>query len=1165
MTRAAGWLRGILAAAMLGAGAEAGQVALPPGDGVWLSPTSTQVLGNEAAVVAGLKARALKHVFLWSAGKTHDFYADYAPFITQAHANGLTVHAVCATKATVTSGTALSSALLSNVLHEVFLYNTNYAAAPFDGVQMDVEGVSGAALLALVAGVQVPPELVFSAAIQPNEYYDGVEAYYASLLQNTDLDLLIPMLYIMDGMNYSGGAPTFTFNLARLQTKTASLLALLPAQGKMMTGLSAYDREYPVLKAGGGIDRNYLNALSAPDGLSQPAFSPSSSFGLPNLVDTKALVEVNYLTNTATSVYRFDFTPTNWVDVIEMTPLGLRKSMAAADQGGAGDPQYLGTCTWVHHTTFDSYSGRQEGFSPDDGVYPSPQVNLQIISFQGGVARLRVSLTNAHPGEKILGDHASAGVHLRVEGASFLTADKGSFHAAEAFNSSGSVLANIAGAQIVQLRRAFFEDPAAQQAQSGDLTLSASGPFTLRYRAWMTDKDSLCNDIGTAEPYVARTPDDVHYNSAARFLTCATFATNLAPFQAGDYRATVLADGPVSYHRFNETGVVTFPNPYVAANLGTLGAAANGAAATADTSGSIVRAQPGALADPANSALKFSGTGTNRVLVPYKSAWNINGPFSVELWLKGGTDFTCPAASADPTPSTARGWLFYQGNFGQSSGNGWWFRVYQTGAARVNAQVDMTVNPNSWYHLVGVYDGSKVLLYVNGALVDSTALTAAYTPNTNAAYPLNLGARPDGGAYAYSGLMDEVACYTNALSASQVAAHYAAATTNALGYAAQILAHNPPGYWRFNDLFNPPVAHNSSSAGAAFDGIYLHSSATVPDFQSPTWPGLGTTNRVMQLFGTNGQAQMPPLNLNANSVTFECWLKRNGPQQSSAGLLMHRNLDNSGACGLDFHDASNHLGYYWNDAANTFNWDSGLLPADGQWTYTALAVSPSQAVIYMCDGTNWSAATNCVSHAVQAFAGPVRVGTDGGAGRWFNGSLDEVAIYDEALTEAQLRCHALAALGDVNRPLFTRAPIPQTVQFGASAAFSAVAVGASPLSCQWQKDGTALAGATSLSLTFSSVDYTNAGQYQLAVTNSGGGVLSSPAALVVLPPPWVTNLTYRTSGSASAPVLELIWPAGTLYCATNLSGPWSQVSGAGAPYCKVLINRASARTFFRIQ
>ena len=194
-----------------------------------------------------------------------------------------------------------------------------------------------------------------------------------------------------------------------------------------------------------------------------------------------------------------------------------------------------------------------------------------------------------------------------------------------------------------------------------------------------------------------------------------------------------------------------------------------------------------------------------------------------------------------------------------------------------------------------------------------------------------------------------------------------------------------------------------------------------------------------------------------------------------------------------------------------------------------------------------------------------RVGTDGGTNRWFNGLIDEAAIYNVTLSQAQLRAHALAAFGNTNQPLFTQLPGSQTVGLGTTVAFNAATVGAPTILYRWQKDGVSLPGATNLTLSLPSVDYTNAGQYRLGATNGYGGVLSPPATLVVLPPPSVTNLTYRISGTLAAFRLELIWPSGTLYSANELAGPWTVVGGAAAPYYSVTINPAASKKFFRVQ
>jgi hypothetical protein len=222
-------------------------------------------------------------------------------------------------------------------------------------------------------------------------------------------------------------------------------------------------------------------------------------------------------------------------------------------------------------------------------------------------------------------------------------------------------------------------------------------------------------------------------------------------------------------------------------------------------------------------------------------------------------------------------------------------------------------------------------------------------------------------------------------------------------------------------------------------------------------------------------------------------------------------------------------------------------------------------VLCLCDDATFRTVTNTVSHAVQPFAGPIRIGSDGGAGRWFNGQIDEVAIYNKTLSPSQLLAHAQAGFGNANQPIFTTCPMPQSVQAGATAVFSPAVSGAPTMSYQWSMDGTNIPGASSLSLVIANADYTNAGSYQLGVTNGYGGVLSPAATLAVLPPPSVTNLTFRISNGASGMSLGLIWPAGTLYSASALTGPWTVVSGASPPYYQISIDQAVATQFYCVQ
>lgn len=338
------------------------RIRLAPGNGIWLKPKNTPVPGHEVDLIENLNRRGLKHVFLWAVGYSNDSFVPFIPFIHMAHEHGMTVHALCATDRSVTRDGKLSSLVLSNAIREILIFNDKHPDASLDGIQIDIESVSITNLINLVASVHVPSNIVFSAAIQTDEFHSNMEAGFGRLTRDTDLTLLVPMLYIMDDIFYRNGMPSSHFDFPHLQAKTAHLLSLLPPRASLMIGLSSYDREFLVSKSTCKIDYKELKRLGIPDGFSQFAFSSKSSYGIPHLKAIgKQLVDTFSITNLGISLYRFDYDATHWCDVLAATPSGLHEAMHSTRQGAAGDPRYIGDCFWLFHTTFDSYSHRQEG------------------------------------------------------------------------------------------------------------------------------------------------------------------------------------------------------------------------------------------------------------------------------------------------------------------------------------------------------------------------------------------------------------------------------------------------------------------------------------------------------------------------------------------------------------------------------------------------------------------------------------------------------------------------------------------------------------------------------------------------------------------------------------------------------------------------------------
>lgn len=98
-----------------------------------------------------------------------------------------------------------------------------------------------------------------------------------------------------------------------------------------------------------------------------------------------------------------------------------------------------------------------------------------------------------------------------------------------------------------------------------------------------------------------------------------------------------------------------------------------------------------------------------------------------------------------------------------------------------------------------------------------------------------------------------------------------------------------------------------------------------------------------------------------------------------------------------------------------------------------------------------------------------------------------------------------AALVVDTAPQVTSQPTSQLVNAGASASLSVVATGIPAPSYQWYQGGVLVPGATSSTISFPSVQPSNAGSYTVVVTNSVSSVTSSAATLAVNGAPMITT------------------------------------------------------------
>lgn len=584
----------------------------------------------------------------------------------------------------------------------------------------------------------------------------------------------------------------------------------------------------------------------------------------------------------------------------------------------------------------------------------------------------------------------------------------------------------------------------------------------------------------------------------------------VATTSRADFPSAVSGLGPVGYWRFSATNPVP-AGDYYATNLGSLGAAQDGPYVSYPT-----RGVSGALAGDPDTAMSLDGSG-QAVIVPYSSAANPSGPFSVEFWAYP----TGPAAQQAPAaallfPGSARlGWTFYR-----KADDTWTFWLGNDPAGYVAQPTGGTVVTQAWQQVVGVYDGESAFLYVNGDLVSGPiTLTAPFTPNNSGA--LGIGKRGSDGAWAFAGKMDEFAIYPSALSAAQVLAHYQNATnaSRTTAYSDLVKTSNPLLYYRLDEpALELPVATNLGSWGPGANGVYqIGSTAGVPGPQNPNFAGFEARNPAVYFNGVSGIVRVPPQNLTTDTATFLCWLKRNGDQPTRAGI-MHNRGNTSTATGLGFQDSGNALSYNWNDHGENYNFNPAFVPPDQEWTLAAVTVAPDQSVMYMGTSAGLVAATNTYANTAHDFSqAPIDFGWDNyQSTRVMKGTLDEFAIFDKALTYAQISSIYNAALPAITR--LTRAPADPVYE-GMTVTFTAAVAGTSP-TYQWRKGGTPITGKTAATLVLNNVTTGDSGTYDVVVTASGNTLTSSPLPLTVL---------------ASAPIITQQPQGGTRYAGGSVT------------------------------
>lgn len=306
------------------------------------------------------------------------------------------------------------------------------------------------------------------------------------------------------------------------------------------------------------------------------------------------------------------------------------------------------------------------------------------------------------------------------------------------------------------------------------------------------------------------------------------------------------------------------------------------------------------------------------------------------------------------------------------------------------------ISKGTWYHAAAVWDDddeSGTKLYLNGVEQSVT------TDGTHSAIdgfvdgsPRFALAKP---FYAIGGSFDEAKVYNYARTAEQIvedmnAGHPAPGSPVGSAYS----------HWKFDEGYGSTA--NDSGTGGNNGSLGTGDSA-------PAWTFSGKFDKALGFDGTNDYADMGDiLDLSSSDdLTLAGWFnrdtatsdntiiaKRNGISASDAGFIVY----------LD--DANDTLIFEISDGSDEYQLESSSTFTSTGWNHFTVVWDQDSAAnseIYINGNDDNATDTGTIGNVDSAGAGNFRVGTETDSDNPFDGKIDDVRVYNFAVSESQAR------------------------------------------------------------------------------------------------------------------------------------------------------------------
>jgi subtilase family serine protease len=221
-------------------------------------------------------------------------------------------------------------------------------------------------------------------------------------------------------------------------------------------------------------------------------------------------------------------------------------------------------------------------------------------------------------------------------------------------------------------------------------------------------------------------------------------------------------------------------------------------------------------------------------------------------------------------------------------------------------------------------------------------------------------------------------------------------------YSSTILSDSPLAYWRLGELSGTSAADATANANTAtYGGTFVpgHAGAIA-----------GDNNAALKAGATGYATVVTPTNLDfAGNLSLECWANFGDTSTSLQYFLEKKRADNS-QTQYYFLWLSGSLYSGWNTGSGA-NKDHSVAwtPTVATWYHLA-ATADGSNVKFFVNGAQQGSSQAQLAAPTTSGGGLIRLAASLGATNPFTGIIDEIAVYNAALTPAQIARHYNAGI-----------------------------------------------------------------------------------------------------------------------------------------------------------